>query len=227
VHHGAFHDVRLVLFALFDGALMALQILEAGKALDGLDGEVAVRHGMTDGNRLPAETVKFGSDEARDGTLAAAGTHGANGNRGNIGAQLRVLGAEQPEVGAGSDGAGGQMHEGQIRNIAVRKDNSVNGFVADQTLHFLLFEDRNAFWIQRASQLRRIAPVGDIGNLSGGKGDDLNLGIVAKYNIEIVEVASCGSNDGDSLHSGCPQMVNRLCSTGGWVRGSEGRHRRK
>jgi len=57
----------------------------------------------------------------------------------------------------------------------------------------LLFEDRDAGGLERASQFRGIAPAGNAGNLSRGETDDVVVRIPSKYDIEIVEVTPCGT----------------------------------
>ena len=136
--------MRLVFFALLDGALVQVEIFERGETLHGLLGEISVGHGMANDHRLVALFAERGGDQARDGTLAASGASGADRNHGYAGFDLSVLGAEQPEIGSGGDHARGEVHERGIRDVAIREDDGVDVFVGDDLLQIFLFEDGDA-----------------------------------------------------------------------------------
>src|SRR5208282_4126487 len=92
------------------------------------------------------------------------------------------------------------MHEVLVGNIAVGKDHCVNFVFGDQLFEILLFEDGNTFGIEMSGKFRRITASGDVGNLSGGEGDYVIIRIVAKPNVEIVEVSAGGTKNQNSLH---------------------------
>ena len=144
--------MRLVLFALFDRALVPVEIFHHGKALHGLRRQIAIGHGMADHHRLPSQLMKPVGHQSRDRTLAASGAHRANGNHRQVRRNLRVLGAEQPEIGAGGSRARSQVHQVLVRDVAVGEDHDVDPVVRDQLLHVLLFEDGNAFGIEASRE---------------------------------------------------------------------------
>ena len=100
VDHVAGHDVRLVLLHLFDGALVLGQVLDRRVALHALLDEVAVGHGVTDGDDLLAGLAQHGLDLARGLALAGAGAHGADGDHRLGRLDHRVVGAHQAKVGS-------------------------------------------------------------------------------------------------------------------------------
>lgn len=87
-----------------------------------------------------------------------------------------------------------------MRDIAVGKDNCVYLIFGDEALESILFKNRDSFGIKRSRQFSRIAASGNIGDLGGGKGHDLVVGIVAKHNIKIVEVSTCCPKNEKFLH---------------------------
>ena len=73
-------DVRLVLLHLLDGALVLVEVLDRREALHALLDEVAVGHGVADGDDLLAGLAQQRLDLARGLALAGAGAHGADGD---------------------------------------------------------------------------------------------------------------------------------------------------
>ena len=115
IHSGidgrALDDVRLVFLALFDGALVAVEIGQRSEALRALRRQVAVRHGMADHDRVPSHAAQFAGDAARDRTLAATGADRAHRDHRHLRQQLRARDAQQPEISPGCDRSRCQMHQ--------------------------------------------------------------------------------------------------------------------
>ena len=58
IHHGPLADVRFILFAFLDGALLQVEVFHGGEPLHSLRRKIAVRHGMSNDHRpstLPAQ----------------------------------------------------------------------------------------------------------------------------------------------------------------------------
>src|SRR5208337_2755965 len=72
------HDVRLVFLPLLDGAVVAIEVGERAVALRALRNKIAIGHGMTDHDGLPAHAVQLAGDASRDRALAAAGANRAD-----------------------------------------------------------------------------------------------------------------------------------------------------
>ena len=145
--------------------LMPVEVGQRCEALRMLRGQIAVRHGMANHDRVPAQLAQLGGNPARDRALAASGADGADRDDRHFRDQLRALGAQQPEIGASGDGARGQVHQRRIGDVAVGKDHHIHQFVADDLFHLVFFEDGNAIGIEIARQLRGITAAGDVGNL--------------------------------------------------------------
>ncbi len=75
-------DVRFVLLTLLDGAVGTIHIGVGGKALHGLGGEIAIRHGVAHSDHTLIAQLALQNIEhlARGLALAAAGAHGADGD---------------------------------------------------------------------------------------------------------------------------------------------------
>ena len=76
--------------------------------------------------------------------------------------------------------------------------------LSDQFLQVFFFPNWNTVRIERPGQLTRVTAVGNIGDLGGGESNDVKFSIVAKNNVEIVEVAPGGTQDDGSLHRYAP-----------------------
>ena len=81
IHHGSFADVRFVLFALLNGALLQVEVLHGGEALHRLLRQITVRHGVPNHDWPSTLLAQFFGDQARDRALAASGSHCAHGDR--------------------------------------------------------------------------------------------------------------------------------------------------
>ena len=162
-------DVRLVLLHLLDGALVALHVLQGGEALHLLLGEVAVRHGVADDHRFLPHALEDGRHVPRGLALAAARSHGADRHDGDAGLQHGVRGAQQPEIGAQRDGAGGLFHDVLVGHVGVGKDHLVDLLPRASSSSSDSAHDGDALRVQGSRQVGRIAAAGDVGDLRGGE----------------------------------------------------------
>ena len=105
------------------------------------------------------------------------------------------LRAHQAEIRPGGVHDGSLVHHIFMRHIAVGEDDLVHLVLVDQVDQFALGVDRDAFWVQLASQFGRVGAAFDIGDLGGGESDHLVIRVVAEEDVEIVEVASGGAHD--------------------------------
>ena len=214
--------------------LRRAQVIEGGEALHRLVGQIAVGHGMAHHHRAPSHLPQLGGDPPRHRALAATGAHGADGNHRHPRHQLGVVATGQPEVGAGGHRPRGQMHQVLMRNIAVGKHHNIDGVLVDQVFQLRLLDNGNAIRVKRPGQWGRVAPVGDIGDLGGGKGHHAELGTVAKQHVEVVEIAPGGAQDQNPLHAASrpPRPFSadrggaRSSVAGGYRSDSERGHRR-
>src|SRR5208282_575204 len=186
--------------AFLDGALLQIEVLHGGEPLDSLRRKIAVRHGVSNDHRPLALPAQLCRDQSRNRALAASRSHRTHGNDGDRGFELRVLGSQKPEIGVCSHRTGAEMHEVLVGNIAIGKHYRINRVFSDQVFQIFLFEDRNALRIQAAGQFRRITTAGNVGNLSGSERNYLVVGIITKYDVEIVEVPAGGTQNQNSLH---------------------------
>src|SRR5271167_2165314 len=155
---------------------------------------------MANDNGPVALPAQFSSDQSRDGTFAASGSHSANGNNGHGRIELSVFGSQEPEISIGSHRARAEMHEVLVRNVTVGKHYCVDLVFRDQVLQIFFFEDRYALRIQASGKLRRVTAAGYVGNLSGCECYDVIIGIIAKQNVEIMEIPTCRAKNQNSLH---------------------------
>ena len=195
VHHRAAAQVRLVLLALLDGALVPVQVLEGREPLHRLLHQVTVRHGVPDGHHPPALVQELPADAARRLALSGAGAHRAD-RHDRLGRTDRgVVEAQQGEVGAGRDHLRCLVHDVLVRHVGIGEDHQIDRQLANQLLDAVLLVDRDAVGVARPGELGRIAAVGDVGDLGGGEADDLERRIVAEADVEIVEVAAGRTHD--------------------------------
>jgi hypothetical protein len=97
------------------------------------------------------------------------------------------------------------MHDRLVRDIAVGKNDLVDGKLLDQVNEFIFGKNRDAIGIKWARQRGGIGASFDIWDLRRSKGDNLAGRVIAKDKIEIVEIPSCRAHD---ENSGC--HVKRL-----------------
>ena len=108
--------------------------------------------------------------------------------------------AEHGEVGTRGQALGRQMHDPAVRDVGVGEDRQVDSFALDELDDVGLGNDRDPVGIERAGQLRGITPVVDVRDLGGGEGDYAIRRIVAKHDVDVVEVTTRCAED-DSLRT--------------------------
>jgi hypothetical protein len=118
--------VRLVLFALLNGALVPIEIAVIGKALNGLLDQVAIGHGMADTDNLVAHVAQDTHHAARRLALARPGADGAHSDDGLGRLDHSRIAAHQAKVCARGERRGGLVHHSFVRDIAVGKHDLVN-----------------------------------------------------------------------------------------------------
>ena len=110
-----------------------------------------------------------------------------------------MLWTEQTEVRPRRKRARCQMHQVDVRDVAVGKDDLVDVLVTDQLLQRVLRMNRNAVRIACARECGGIAPAGDPGDLRRSEANHIAVGAVAKVRVEHVEVAAGRAQDEDAF----------------------------
>ena len=192
------HDMRLVLLALFRGALRAIEIGDGREPLGALLRQVPVGHRMPHHGNPQSPLSQPMRKPAGNRRLAAARPHRGDRNHRQRRMQHGPLGAKQSEVGSGGQCPRRHMHHMLMGDVAISEHHFIDGMSAAQSLELRLFADRNASRVKPPGQRRWVAATIDIGNLSCREGDDFNRRIVAVDHIEIVEVPSGGSHNDDA-----------------------------
>ncbi len=185
----------LVFLHLLDGALVLLQVRQRGEPLDGLGGQVAVRHGVPDGHDLLAQRLQRGNHGPAGLALAAAGPDGAHRHHRLGRLDHGGVGADEPEVRALGEHARGLVHDHFVGHVAVSKDHLVDLVLVDELLQLALVVNGNPLRIQLPRQLPGILLAGDVRDLGGGEGDHLVLGVVAEAGVEVMKIAPGGAHD--------------------------------
>jgi len=212
VDDAALGQMRLVLLHLLDGALMLFQVADIAEALHSLLGQITVGHGVTDRHNPMTLLLEELADVAGGLRLAATGANGADGHDRLLAVDHGGVGPHHHEIGAGRVDPLGQTHDVAVRHVRVGEDAAVDSQVVDLVDQLGLVEDGNPFRVELAGQLSRVDPSLDVRNLGGGKADHLEVIVVSEQHVEVVEVASCGSQDQNpfSLHQ-------TLLRKNGWV----------
>src|SRR3954467_602207 len=87
-----------------------------------------------------------------------------------------------------------------MRDVGIRKYDHIDLLGADQQLHFFFVDDGNAVGIKRTGKFRWIPAAGNVGDLGGGKGDDLVVAVIAEQAVEIVKIAAGCAEYDNALH---------------------------
>ena len=190
--------MRLVLLALLDRAVVRVQVLVAGEALDGLPRQVAVRHRVAQHGDALARLSQQASDVARGLALARAGAHRADRDDRSRGAQHRLARGEQAVRRARRERARAEVHDVLVRHVGVGEDDLVDGVLADRALELGFGEDRDAVRVGGPGELRRVHTAVDVRDLRRGEGNDLDVGAAAVDDVEVVKVASRCARDENS-----------------------------
>ena len=205
VDDGPRHDVRLVLLAFLDRAVVAVEVRELRVPLHALRREVPVRHRVADGDHTLAGRLEGSRDRAGGLRLPDAGSHRGHGDGRDGGLQHRRVRSEQDEVRAGRQRRGRLVHHGVMAHVRIAEHDVIDLKIADQRDELGLVVDLDPVRVPLAGQRRRIPAVVDERDLGRRERDDLRVGIVAIDDVEVVEVPPCGSHDQDATrHAGDP-----------------------
>jgi hypothetical protein len=198
VDHGSGRDVRLVLLALLDGRVVAIEVRHLGVALHALGGQVPVRHRMPDGHDAPPGVLDGLRDRPGRLGLPDARAHGRHGHDGNGRVEHRRIRSQQHEVGARRQRPAGRVHHVLVRDVGVCEDDVGDVQPANELGHLGLEVDRDPVRVTRSRKHGRVDAVVDERNLRRREPHDLGAGIVAIDHVEVVEVATRGSHDEDA-----------------------------
>ena len=203
--------MRLVLLAFLDGGLVGIEIRVRGETLHALRHEVAVGHRVAHDRGAQALGLQVAGHEPRGLALAAAGPDGTDRDHGAAAAEHRPARSMENELRAPGHRAAGRMHHGLVADIAVAERDPVDPLVTDDPLELILGQDRDALRVEGSGELDRIPSIRDARDLRGRESHDLGRRVVAIQDVEVVEVASCGSHDHDprSGHRAPPVMPAR------------------
>ncbi len=221
-------EVRLVLLALLDGGVVPREVVAAGEALHALGDEVAVGHGVTDDHRPVALLSEVCRHCAGGLALAGSGAHGADGHDRQAGPHHDVVRSQQPELGTRSQGPRRRVHDGLVADVAVGEDHHPGRLLRDDPLQLRLGHDGDAAGVVLAGELRWIAPRIDARDLRRREGHDLDRGIGAEHDVEVVEVAPRSTHDDDlrAFHGGPPMRPGQRSAQ--YLRGAApSSHRRR
>ena len=117
----------------------------------------------------------------------------------------RSPGPEQAEIGTSSHSPRGEMHDVGVGNIGVCEHHIIDAPFSHDGVEFGLGTDLDPVRISPPGELGRIRTVVDVGDLRSGEGNDFDLRIVSKHDVERVEVSSAGARDQHSSH-GCSSL---------------------
>ena len=87
------------------------------------------------------------------------------------------------------------MHHDFVRDIAVSKYDLIDFHIFDQFDKVAFRVNFDPFGIQFTGQLGWITAAFDVGDLRGGESYNFVIFVIAKEDIEIVEIAPGGSHD--------------------------------
>ena len=190
-------EVRLVLLALLDRGLVAVEVRVRLEALDALRDEVAVRHRVADDRDL--EALRLERTRRRSGSSGSCRSRCARRTPRRPGGCSRASSRLGPSSSKSAPAASTRLrgvHDLLVADVAVGEDDGVDREVADQRLEVRLRADRDALGVALgAGELRRVAAVGDAGDLRGGEGDNLDGRVVPVHDVEVVEVTARGAHD--------------------------------
>ena len=192
-------DVGLVLLHLLDRAVVLRHVLQRREPLHDLLAQVAVGHGMPDGDGALIPLPQERHDPARRLALTAPGPNRTHGDHRLRARDHRGVDVERGEHRAGSLDDRAALVEIVEVDVGVGEDDLVDSVLADQVCELLLGEDGNPVRIAGSGELGRIPAVVDVRDLGGGEGHDTGVGSAAVAGIEDVEVFSGGSHDQDVL----------------------------
>ena len=197
VDHRAQVYVRLILLALFDGAIVGVEVLEGSVALHDLPGEVPIGHRVADGDDPLAHVAQGPDDLPGRLALAGAGPGGADRDDGHGGLEHGAVGSEQPEVGPRCEDLRGLVHHVFVGHIAVGEHHPFHVVLGDKLVQVRFGVDRYALRIKLTRKDGWIGLVLYAGDLGGGESDHLIGRVVPEEDVEVVKVAPRGAHDND------------------------------
>ncbi len=95
------------------------------------------------------------------------------------------------------------MHDEGVLDVAVGEHHLVDVPLAADVGEIRFIENGNSVGVASAGERGRIAPTGDARDLGGGEGHDLAGGVVAKDDVEVVEVAAGRAHDEHASRLAC------------------------
>ena len=101
------------------------------------------------------------------------------------------------KLGTGSERLRADVQHVLVGHVRVREDDLVHLVLANQLLELRFRVDRNPVRVELACEERGVDATGDVGDLRGGEGDDLELLAAAVDDVEVVEVAPGRAGDQD------------------------------
>ena len=151
-------EVRLELLALLYAAACGVEVGEPCKALHALLREVAVRHRMPEDRHAQPALAQPTPEPTRDWRLAAPGAHGRHGDHRHRSREHRDGRPEQHEVRTAGERPRGEVHDVEMRDVAVSEDHVGDALATTDGLEHRLVLDRDAVRIARAGQCGREPP---------------------------------------------------------------------
>ena len=207
IHAGVDDDapvnVRFVLLALLDGAVVLIQVGVSGKALHGLLHQIAVGHRMPDHHDLLAHLLQHVANVAGGLGFAGAGTDSANRDQRLAALDHRGLTSHQTKVRAQSIHQRRFVHHILVRHVRVGKHHLIDFMLTDQLREFLFGVNGNPGRVELSGQFRGIPASLNVRDLRSSESYDLVVGVTTEIGVEVVEITPGGSHDDDSnfLHT--------------------------
>ncbi len=157
--------------------------------------------GMAHHHRLASVRCRAPVPPVRDtGTSAAARAHGTDGNHRDARFELRMLRAQQPKVGARRPRPARPDASGFGGKCRCRRNTTTSTEYSAINLSRSFSSKWGCHRIQVSRQSGRITAPGNVGNLSGSESDYPILKVVAKADVEIVEVTTSRTKNQYLLH---------------------------
>ncbi len=195
-------EMRLILLALFDGALCGIEVGQVPEALYGLAFQVAIGHRMADGDNAKAAIFETSRKPTGHLRLAHTGSHRRDCDDRDARLQHGALGSKQTKIRPGRQCDRCLVHDMGVLDIAVGEDHLVDRLSLAGLGQIAFVEYANAIGISGSGQRNGIASIGDPRDLGRRERNDHTRRIVAIDHIEVVEVAACRAHDDDTAR-GC------------------------
>ena len=168
-------DVRLVLLALLDRAVVPHEVVERLEPLAGLRREVAVGHRVAHRHDPQPQVAQQPGDVAGGLALAHARAHRGDGDHRAARAQRRAARRRARTKSApAAMTREAEVHDLGVGEVGVGEHHGVDPLARDERLELRLVDDRDAVRVQRAGELGRVGASVDVGDLGRGEGDHLD-----------------------------------------------------